>query len=58
MAQRLVPCDRKDDVDRVPATEVLLNNSTVADKIRDGVDEDLPAVMAKLRRAKACTRSS
>jgi twitching motility protein PilT len=44
MAQRLVPCDR-DDVDRIPATEVLINNSTVADKIRDGVDEDLPAVI-------------
>ncbi len=31
---------------RVPATEVLLRNSTVADKIREGLDDDLPAVMA------------
>jgi Tfp pilus assembly pilus retraction ATPase PilT len=45
MAQRLVPCVR-DDIQRVPATEVLLNNSTVADKIREGEDDDLPAVMA------------
>ncbi|MHC4427822.1 MAG: type IV pilus twitching motility protein PilT [Planctomycetota bacterium] len=44
MAQRLLPCVRE-DVDRVPATEVLLNNSTVNDKIRDGEDEDLPAVI-------------
>jgi twitching motility protein PilT len=45
MAQRLVPCVRK-DVQRVPATEVLLNNPTVADKIREGEDEDLHAVLA------------
>jgi len=29
----------------VPATEVLLNNSTVNEKIREGEDEDLPAVV-------------
>jgi twitching motility protein PilT len=45
MAQRLIPTVR-DDVRRVPATEVLLNTSTVADKIREAEDEDLPAVMA------------
>lgn len=33
-------------VSRVPATEVLLNNSTVRDKIRRGEDEDLPAIIA------------
>jgi len=45
LAQRLVPCVRP-GVKRVPATEVLLNNSTVADKIREGDDDDLPAVLA------------
>jgi len=30
----------------VPATEVLLNSGIVADRIRDGRDEDLPAIMA------------
>ncbi len=44
-AQRLLPSVKK-GVPRVPATEVLLNNSTVADKIREGEDEDLPAIMA------------
>ena len=44
MAQRLLPSVRE-DVDRVPATEVLLNNSTVCDKIREGEDEDLIAVL-------------
>ena len=31
---------------RVPATEVLLNTVTVTDRIRDGADEDLHAIMA------------
>ena len=44
MAQRLIPCVRE-GIQRVPATEVLLNNSTVAGKIREGEDEDLPAVL-------------
>lgn len=44
-AQRLVPTIRK-DVQRVPATEVLLNNSVVAERIREGRDEELPAIMA------------
>ncbi len=48
MGQRLLPSVRK-DVRRVPATEVLLNNVTVADKIREGEDEDLPAIMAGSR---------
>ena len=45
MAQRLVPSVRS-DIGRVPATEVLLNNPTVSEKIREGEDHDLPAVMA------------
>jgi twitching motility protein PilT len=44
MAQRLLPSVRP-DVDRVPATEVLLNTPTVQDKIREGEDEDMPAVI-------------
>ncbi|HTQ38349.1 MAG TPA: PilT/PilU family type 4a pilus ATPase [Pirellulales bacterium] len=43
-AQRLVP-SIKPGVLRVPATEVLLNNSTVAERIRDGHDEELPAIL-------------
>ncbi len=45
MAQRLLP-SVKPGVGSVPATEVLLNNVTVADRIRDGGDEDLHAIMA------------
>ncbi|MEM7227389.1 MAG: PilT/PilU family type 4a pilus ATPase [Planctomycetota bacterium] len=45
MAQRLLP-SCKEGVDRVPATEVLLNTVTVADRIRDAHDEDIPAIMA------------
>ncbi|MHC5028173.1 MAG: type IV pilus twitching motility protein PilT [Planctomycetota bacterium] len=45
MAQRLVPTVHE-KVRRVPATEVLLNTVTVADRIRDAMDEDLPAIMA------------
>jgi twitching motility protein PilT len=44
MGQRLLPSVRE-GVPRVPATEVLLNNVTVADKIREGEEEDLPAIM-------------
>ncbi len=36
----------KPGVQRLPATEVLLNNSLVAERIRDGRDEDLPAIIA------------
>ncbi|MBX3372959.1 MAG: PilT/PilU family type 4a pilus ATPase [Phycisphaeraceae bacterium] len=45
LAQRLLP-SVKPGAQRVPATEVLLNNSTVSEKIREGEDDDLPAVMA------------
>jgi twitching motility protein PilT len=41
----LVPSIRP-EVQRVPATEVLLNNGIVADRIREGRDEDLPAIIA------------
>jgi twitching motility protein PilT len=44
-AQRLVP-SAKPGVQRLPATEVLLNNGLVAERIRDGRDEDLPAIIA------------
>ncbi|MFK7960592.1 MAG: type IV pilus twitching motility protein PilT [Phycisphaerales bacterium] len=45
MAQRLVPCVRP-GIQRVPATEVLINTPTVAELIRDERDEDLHAAMA------------
>jgi twitching motility protein PilT len=44
-AQRLVPSIRP-DAQRVPATEVLLNTGIVADRIREGHDEDIPAIIA------------
>jgi twitching motility protein PilT len=44
-AQRLVPSIRQ-EVQRMPATEVLLNTGLVADRIREGHDDDLPAIMA------------
>jgi len=45
MAQRLIPAV-KPGVKTVPATEVLLNTPIVGDRIRDGEDQDLPAIMA------------
>ncbi|NOS99294.1 MAG: PilT/PilU family type 4a pilus ATPase [Phycisphaerales bacterium] len=45
MCQRLLPGIEPDS--RVPATEVLLNNSTVRDKIRRGEDQDLAAIIAQ-----------
>lgn len=45
MAQRLLP-SVKPGVRVVPATEVLLNTPIVADRIREGRDEDMPAIMA------------
>ena len=35
-----------EQIARVPATEVLLANATVRDKIRRGEDEDMPAIIA------------
>ncbi len=44
-AQRLLPSVRK-DVKVVPATEVLINSPIVCDRIRDGHDEDIPAIIS------------
>ncbi len=45
MAQRLLP-SLKPGVKVVPATEVLLNTPIVSDRIREGHDEDLHAIVA------------
>ena len=45
MAQRLLP-SVKPGVRVVPATEVLINTPIVADRVREGKDEDLPSIMA------------
>ncbi len=47
MCQRLLP--GIDEGTRFPATEVLLNNSIVKDKILRGLDADLPGLIAKSR---------
>ena len=44
-AQRLLPALPEVGVGMVPATEVLLSNSVVRDKIREGEDEDIPAII-------------
>jgi len=46
-AQRLIPAnvDRTGGVPVVPATEVLINNAVVKERIRDGHDEDIPAII-------------
>jgi twitching motility protein PilT len=44
-AQRLLPAVPEIGVGMVPATEVLLNTAVVRDKIRDGFDEDIPAII-------------
>ncbi len=45
MCQRLVPTiDTK--IGRAPATEVLINNPTLKDKIRHSEDEDIPTIVA------------
>jgi twitching motility protein PilT len=46
-AQRLLPAVSNFEVGVVPATEVLLNNSTVREAIRDGRDEDIPAIISQ-----------
>jgi len=45
MAQRLLPSTRP-EVRVIPATEVLLNTPIVSDRIREGGDEDIPAIIA------------
>jgi twitching motility protein PilT len=47
MCQRLIPA--AEEGKRAPACEVLLNNSTVKDKIRNEEDEDMPAIIATCR---------
>jgi twitching motility protein PilT len=44
-AQRLIPAVDDFKAKIVPATEVLLNNAVVRDKIREGEDGDLPAII-------------
>jgi twitching motility protein PilT len=44
-AQRLLPALPETGFGMVPATEVLLTNATVREKIREGYDEDLPAII-------------
>lgn len=45
LAQRLLPAVENFEVGVVPAVEVLLNSPIVKDKIRNGEEEDLPAVI-------------
>ena len=46
LAQRLLPANTDmAGVGAIPATEVLLNNSSVREKIREGEDTDLPAII-------------
>lgn len=47
LAQRLLPTVEGFEVKVVPACEVLLGNSTVREKIRQGLDEDLPAIVGR-----------
>ena len=44
-AQKLIPAVEGFEVGVVPATEVLLANATVRDKIREAEEEDLPAII-------------
>lgn len=44
-AQRLLPAMPEFEVKAVPATEVLLTNSVVKDKIRESEEEDIPAII-------------
>jgi len=48
-AQRLLPALPGFEVGRVPATEVLLSSPIVREKIRDGEDEDIPAIINQSR---------
>ncbi len=44
-AQRLLPSLADFETSTVPATEVLINNAVVKEKIRDGSDSDLPSIV-------------
>jgi twitching motility protein PilT len=46
-AQKLLPAVPEFEVKIVPATEVLLGTPVVRAKIRDGEDEDLPAIISQ-----------
>jgi twitching motility protein PilT len=45
LAQRLLPAVEGFEVNVVPACEVLLNSPVVCEKIRQGEDQDLPAII-------------
>ncbi len=45
MAQRLLPTVDEFEVRVVPATEVLINTPIVVERIRDGLDSDIPAII-------------
>ena len=45
-AQKLIPAVEDFEVKVVPACEVLLNSPVVREKIRDGEDSDLPAIIS------------
>lgn len=45
LAQRLLPAVEGFEVNVVPACEVLLNSPVVSEKIRQGEDQDLPAII-------------
>lgn len=45
-AQRLLPAVDNFEVGMVPASEVLISNAAIRDKVREGHDEDLPAIVA------------
>ena len=47
MVQRLIPGVKEGS--RFPATEVLLNNAIVKDKILHEEDDDMPAIMCQCR---------
>lgn len=44
-AQRLLPALPETKFGVVPATEVLINNPAVREKVREGFDEDIPAII-------------
>ncbi|HZW09517.1 MAG TPA: PilT/PilU family type 4a pilus ATPase [Phycisphaerales bacterium] len=48
-AQKLIPAVESFEVKVVPACEVLLSSPAVRDKIREGEDSDLPAIIAGSR---------
>jgi len=45
LAQKLLPALESSGAGIVPVTEILINNTTVREKIREGYDEDLPSII-------------